>query len=101
MTLSELIERLQELADAGHGDTEVLAVHQPRYPLQETVSGVWVLEDDGRCEECGRSLVDGECPDCGSLPDDGNEERFVYIVVGGQHPKASPYGPRQAFEEAY
>ena len=103
MTLSELIERLQELADAGHGDTEVMVVHQPHYPLQETIGGVWTPEDEpkGRCGECGRPLSDGECPECGWTPDDSKEqEHFVYIVANGHHHTASPYGPRRAFDDA-
>ena len=103
MTLSELIERLQELAETGHGDTEVMVVHRPRYPLQETVCGVWISEDEpkGRCGECGRQLSEGECSECGWTPDDGkDEERFVYIVANGQHHTASPYGPRRAFDDA-
>lgn len=103
MTLADLIERLQELVDAGHGDTEVLVVHQPHYPLQETIGGVWMQEDgpNGRCGECGRSLSDGQCPECGWTPDDGaDKEQFVYVVAGGHHHTASPYGPRRAFADA-
>ena len=104
MTLADLVERLQELAEAGHGDTEVLVVHQPQYPLQEIIGGVWMQEDglNGRCGDCGRSLTASECPECGwTPPDDGkDEERFVYVVASGHHHTASPYGPRRAFADA-
>jgi hypothetical protein len=104
MTLDELIERLQDMRDGlSGGDVEVLVVHQPGYPLQEVVSGVWMPEDEpnGRCGECGRSLSEEECPECGWTPDDGKDkEHFVYVVVNGRHHTASPYGPRRAFDEA-
>jgi hypothetical protein len=104
MTLNELIERLQDMRERlSGGDVEVLVVHQPGYPLQEVIAGVWMPEDDqsGSCGKCGRLLDDGECPECGWTPDDGKgKEHFVYVVASGHHHKASPYGPRRAFDEA-
>ncbi len=104
MMLDELIERLQDMRDClSDGDIEVLVVHQPGYPLQEVINGVWMPEDDqsGNCSRCGRILDDGECPECGWTSDDRNDkERFVYVVANGHHRRASPYGPRRAFDEA-
>lgn len=40
MTVNEMIAQLQEAADAGFGNTEVLGAHQPNYPLQERILGV-------------------------------------------------------------
>ena len=104
MTLDELIERLQEMKNGlGGGDVEVLVVHQPGYPLQEVIRGVWMPDDDqsGNCAKCGRLLDGGECPECGWTPDDGKDkEHFVYVVANGHHHTASPYGPRRAFDEA-
>ena len=85
------------------GDVEVLVVHQPSYPLQEVISGVWMSEDDqsGSCSKCGRILDHGECPECGWTPDGSkDQEQFVYVVANGHHHAAIPYGPRRAFDEA-
>ena len=105
MTLDELIDRLQDMRDGlSHGDIEVLVVHQPGYPLQETVRGVWMPDDEpsARCGECGRTLDDGQCPACDSASEKRNDEQhFVYIVADGHHHAASPYGPRRAFDEAF
>ena len=104
MTLDVLIERLQDMREQlSDGDVEVLVVHQPGYPLQEIISGVWMPEDDqsGSCSKCGRILDHGECPGCGWTPDGGkDQEHFVYVVANGHHHTASPYGPRRAFEDS-
>ncbi len=83
MRLSELIERLEEFAAVRDDDPEVMVVHQPNYPLQETVQGVWMAEEGETEEE----------------PNDAEANGFVYVVAGGQHPNqsVSPYGPRDAF----
>lgn len=97
MTLDELIERLQDMRDRlSHGNIEILVVHQPGYPLQETIRGVWMPDDEPStcCDECGYTLDNDRCPACELSENRNDEHHFVYIVADGHHHTASPYGPR-------
>lgn len=78
MTVNELIERLQEAEENGLGECEVRLATQPSYPLQSTVGGVTLPEDD---------------------PDDDATMPVVYIFEG-QHPDDTPYAPGWAFDGA-
>ena len=85
MTVNELRNLLDQMADAGLGEREVLFAYQANYPLQDHIAGGWIWEpaNDGREEE-----------------DEGDvDDSVVYLVSGGQvHDR--PYGPRRAFDEA-
>ena len=68
MTITELIEALEEMLEAAEGaDPEVRMATQPSYPLQTTISAV--------------TMIDGK----------------VFIAEGGQ-PYDDPYAPRKAWE---
>lgn len=83
MTVRELIDRLEEVAEQHGEDRPVRLVYQQNYPLQDTVKGVWAPEPD---EETGEI--------------DPASDGAVYVVSAGQI-YDKPYGPAQAFEEAY
>lgn len=87
MTVSELIERLQDIADDGFGECEVRLATQPSWPLQFRVAGVAAPDDASR----GMGDPDDE-------PDDA--AGVVYIVEGGSPHDDSPYAPRWAFTAA-
>ena len=79
MTVNELKNLLEQMADAGHGEREVLFVYQQNYPLQDEIKGGWIPE--------------------GTDDEEDARDGVVYLVSNGQCYDA-PYGPRQAFAEA-
>ena len=83
MTVNELLNLLEEMADAGYGEREVLFVYQQNYPLQDHIAGGWVPSHDA---------------DADDEPEDEADENAVYLVSGGQC-YDMPYGPSQAFDE--
>lgn len=72
MTVNEMIERLQEVAEDGLGEREIRLAFQPSWPLQFTVGGIAIPEE---------------------------EDSEVYITEGS-HPNDSPYAPGWVFETA-
>ena len=86
MTVTEIKDLMQQMEDAGHGDSEVLFTYQSNYPLQDHIKGGWIPgeSEDGDDEDEDRD----ECP-----------AKTVYLVSGGQC-HSDPYGPSQAFREA-
>ncbi len=125
MTLTELIEILEEMNNSSDdaGERTVLIVHQPHWPLQETVKGLWdpnksgereyvlASDPDDECHSCEVS-VQGQmawhhfeeelplwtCDECTAAEEDA-EPRSLYLVAGGHPEDLSPYGPRAAFRE--
>ena len=87
MTLNELIERLQEAAEDGFGESEVRLAFQPKWPLQFEIGGVATPDDESR----GGGEPDEE-------PDDAS--KVVYIVEGSHPHDDSPYAPGWAFAAA-
>ena len=83
MTVNELKNLLEQMADAGHGDREVLFAYQANYPLQDHIAGGWIP-----------GPADDEDED-----DDATDAEVVYLVSGGQV-YDQPYGPSRAFSEA-
>jgi hypothetical protein len=89
MIVSELIELLQD-ADP---EAEVLVAHQPGWPLQHTVHGVYDAADhEQACDEHDAY----ECDECDSPPVNDH----VYLVASDSHPEAGPYAPRDAWDGA-
>ena len=82
MTVNEMIERLQEVAEAGSGDCELRLAFQPSWPLQFTIGGVAEPED---------LSPDEEPVDAASV---------IYIVQGDHPSDDSPYAPAWAFDTA-
>jgi len=80
MTVNELLALLEDMADAGYGDREVLFAYQQHYPLQDHIAGGWVP---------GHNAY---------MDDDPVDESVVYLVSGGQCHEM-PNGPSRAFEE--
>ena len=76
MTVNEMIERLQELADGGMGDSELRLATQPNWPLQSHVGGIAAQEPE----------------------EDDTEPGVVYICEGSQV-YDTPYAPKWAFDE--
>ena len=87
MTLNELIERLQEAAEDGFGESEVRLAFQPRWPLQFEVAGVSTPNDASR----SKGEPDEEPDDVASV---------IYIVEGNHPHDDSPYAPSWAFAAA-
>jgi hypothetical protein len=82
LTVNELIERLQEVAEGGSGDRELRLAFQPSWPLQFTIGGVAEPED---------ASPDEDQVDAASV---------IYIVEGNHPSNDSPYAPAWAFETA-
>lgn len=81
MTVNEMIERLQEVAENGSGDRELRLAFQPSWPLQFTIGGVAEPED--------------------ASPDEApTVAPVVYITEGGHPTEDSPYAPAWAFDTA-
>lgn len=89
MTVNELKDLLEQMADAGHGDSEVLFTYQSYYPLRDHIKGGWIpTEAEADDDEDEDDQDDDECP-----------ANTVYLVSGGQC-HSDPYGPSRAFREA-
>lgn len=84
MTVNEMIERLQDVAEDGFGECELRLAFQPNWPLQFTIAGITIPDDESRSM--------GE-PD--EEPDDAAS--VVYLVEGGHPTDDSPYAPAWAF----
>jgi hypothetical protein len=82
MTVNEMIERLQEVAENGSGDRELRLAFQPSWPLQFTIGGIAEPEEPSPNEE----------------PADAAP--VVYIAEGGHPSDDSPYAPAWAFDTA-
>lgn len=85
MTVNELIERLQEVADDGLGEATVRLAFQPSWGLQFNVGGISIPDDDGNEDEENP----GEDADEGADP--------VVFIFEGSSPHDSPYAPGWAF----
>lgn len=91
-TVYELIAQLEQLIedDERLGDSEVLLVTQPSYPLQFRIGNVVAetqIEDDE---------FEGDYDE--PLPEfDEDNPPVVYITEGGHPHDKSPYGPSAAF----
>jgi hypothetical protein len=91
-TIRELIDALEEAAEMYGDDTQILAAHQPNYPLAETISGIAVLNAD-----------DDEDNESDDIRDINTDNAVAWVVLSG-HPSeygdwkhTSPYAPRGAF----
>lgn len=83
MTVNELIEQLQEIAEDGYGETDVRLAFQPNWPLQFEVGRVTAPDEAGE-----------------GHPDEESAEEpvpVVYIAEGGHPHSGSPYAPGWAF----
>ena len=90
MTVNEMIERLEEVAEHGFGQRELRLAFQfarPEWALQYTIGGIAVPDDKSR----GMGKPDEEADDAASA---------VYIVDGEYPDDDSPYAPPWAFAAA-
>lgn len=87
MTVNEMIERLEEVAEDGYGNCELRLAFQPRWALQFTIGGIATPDDASR----GQGEPDEEPDDAASV---------VYIVEGEHPGDDSPYAPAWAFTAA-
>ena len=83
MTLSELIERLEEYRDDLGGDTEVRLMTQQNWPFENTVAGL----------ASGQEINDRDDGD----DEDVDDDQVLFIVEGQQ----LGYGSKRAWEVAY
>jgi hypothetical protein len=84
MNIRELIELLEDVDP----DAEVLLAHQPSWPLQFTVAGIYdAANADQPCDEHDNY----DCEEC----ETPTPNTAVYIVEG-DHPDSTPYAPRDA-----
>ena len=101
MNITELIERLQDIAE-DHPNAEIALAVQPSYPLRESLRGVAFAGDETLCDlhdEQDHDDRDAErdpfaCEACQKL------QETVWLVSGGQSSRyeVSPYAPGWVFE---
>lgn len=84
MTVNELIERLQEYANEGQGDDDVLLMSQPGWPFEYGIAGLTTRSE----------IVADESDD--DRDGDACDGDAVFIVEGRQ----LRYGSRSAWEVA-
>lgn len=87
MTLTQLIEALEDLRYEVGGDAEILACHQPAWPLAETIGRPVVLY--------------GDEPDEADYDVEPEGEPTVWLPLTGHPDGRSPYAPAAAFDSAY
>lgn len=83
MTVGELHRALGAAIELGLEDSELRIAHQPHWPLQEYVEGVWF--DDEVVEDFQETDGSGDPP-------------LFYIASGGQD-HDSPYAPKAAMTD--
>jgi hypothetical protein len=86
MTLSDLIEQLQDLLEEfpALGDRDVMIAQQPSYPLTAVIDCV--------------SLVDNDDDEGDEDAEDGLGVVWIATSEIGSHSSVSPYAPRAAWE---
>lgn len=86
MTLSDLIEQLQDLLEEfpALGDRDVMIATQPSYPLTAVIDCV--------------SLVDNDEDEDDEDAEDGLGIVWIATSEIGSHSSVSPYAPRAAWE---
>ena len=112
------VGELKEILDEYNEETLIMCVHQPSWPLRETIGGLWL--DDGTdpdneensCGNCGRLSLsepkqDSEgdwnrmCYHCKEInpcePPMNEEEKVLYIVLDGHPYEGTPYGSKAAW----
>ena len=89
MTVNELKNLLEQMADEGFGEREVLFAYQANYPLQDHIAGGWI---PGPAD-------DADADEDADADDEATDDEVVYLVSGGQV-YDKPYGPSRAFSEA-
>ena len=94
MTIRELIERLEELADTLGDDVEVRLMSQPNWPFEYTITGVTDSEEIRRAERQDDQW-DEDDPD--EFDPEGDSDQIVYIVEGQQ----LGYGTSAAWNVCY
>lgn len=103
ITVGELKDILNQFED----DQEIMAVHQPSWPLREVIKGVWdpYMNGDEECDDGCQHVAgnhnekDGcmDC-DCGWYPNP-DEKKVLLLVVDGCPMEINPYGPKEAFDD--
>jgi hypothetical protein len=87
MTVNEAIERLTEVAEEGFGECELRLAFQPRWPLQFTIGGIAVPDEESRS--------------AGDSDEEQDDAASAVYIVEGEHPRDdSPYAPDWAFAAA-
>ena len=84
-TVNEMIERLKDVAEDGFGECELRLAFQPNWPLQFSIAGITIPDDESR----NMGEPDEELDDTASV---------VYLVEGGHPDDDSPYAPSWAFK---
>ena len=98
MNVTQMIELLEDCDP----EAEVWLAHQPSWPLQFTVRGVYdPAATPPECSEHGIAYVPAECGECDELTDTRHQVNgpVVYIVEGDHPNGSSPYAPKEAWEQ--
>lgn len=96
LTLTQLIEALEDVRAEVGGDVQVLSAHQPAWPLAENVGRPVVLYDEG-------DEMDGFADERAPVVDYTVEEDepVVWLPLTGHPEGRSPYAPSAVFDSAY
>lgn len=86
------VRQLRELLESYDDEATVLVVHQPSWPLVETLAGVADAHEAHRVESAENGDED---EDESPVAADG---QLVYLVADGHPSEGSPYGPKSAWD---
>lgn len=99
------VGRLKEILEGFEDDLEIMAVHQPNWPLVENIKGVHQRGLDECDDECGHVAGNHDkeqgCSDCDCVwyPDPNDKSAPLLLVVEGCPYDVHPYGPKEAFDD--
>ncbi len=101
MRKSDLLNLLEDVDD----DAEVRLMHQPSWPFEYSIDGIWIPTSTGKCSECGYPTIDiihnadhdGFDHDFEDsfIPEGNSDMGVVYLVEGTQ----LGYGDKSAWDE--
>jgi hypothetical protein len=100
------VGQLREALEIYGEDVEVRIVHQPSWPLQEVLGGIFDPSEGGRC-----AFDDGGCEytEPAELHDPKSadfdhafvaaSEQVIFLVANGHPSEGSPYGDKAAWDQ--
>lgn len=98
LTVNELLDIMQDLADGGQGTDEVRLAFQPSWPLQfgldyQVVNSKYDKASEPECPDCGGAWNELECSECKYARYDDTDDAGVVYLAQADHSKDSPYLP--------
>jgi hypothetical protein len=88
--MSMTVQQLRDLLGNCDPEAEVLLAHQPSWPLQFTVKGIYAPDRFDPDDPYNEGI---------EPPEDERDYGNVVYIVEGSHP-AHPYAPREAWDAA-